>query len=82
MAEVVPDDGARFYEIESLWTAYPWDDWLNGQTWLLSKATDFPLFSVVKFRNKCKYVARSRQLAIRTKIEGDGLYIQAYKPAT
>jgi hypothetical protein len=78
MAEVVPGEEPGFYQIQDLWM-YPWNDWFDGQTWKLTWGQDFLSPSVSKFRDQVKYVARVREVAVRTRIKGDSLYIQAYE---
>lgn len=79
MAEVVPSEEAGFYQIQELWT-YPWEQWMNGETWKLTYGVDFLSLYPSKFRDKVKYVARKNGIAVHTRIKGDVLYVQAYRP--
>jgi hypothetical protein len=80
MARVLATEDPGFYQIQELWS-FPWAQWLDGQVWELTYGTDFQGPSVPSFRDRVKYVAnRQYHLAVRTRIKGDKLYIQAYKP--
>ncbi len=59
---------------------YPWSQWFDGQVWELRQVEDFPSTNLRKFRNQVYYVAKTMDLAVRTRVEGDKLYIQAYEP--
>ena len=78
MAKKIPEDSVQFYQIIGLWE-YPWHEWLDGSVWELTLGEDFHTPSVPKFRDQVKYVAGRQGKAIRTRIRGNRLYIQAYE---
>lgn len=55
---------------------YDWDTILNGNTWALTKGEDFEC-SVDGFRSAARNAATKRNVAIRTKIEGDTVIVMA-----
>lgn len=57
---------------------YPWREWFDGSTWKLTKGEDFTV-AVGDMRSTAFATATRRGLKIRTRIDGDVLYIQAYR---
>jgi len=54
---------------------YPWHDWFDGSAWELTCA-DFD-GSLAAFRARCYRMAREFEYRLRTRAEGDRLFIQA-----
>lgn len=60
---------------------YPWNDWLNGKPWLLTKAEDFPNTTIAAFRATVSNKAKERGGKARTQAKGETqLIIQFYTP--
>ena len=57
-------------------TRYPWDQWLDGNIWALTKGDDFEQDSE-HFRAHVYIAARNRGKKARTTRAGDVLHIQA-----
>jgi len=55
---------------------YPWDEWLDGSIWLLTRGLDFAV-TVENFRAVAFAAAKRNGLALRTTRDGDHLAIQA-----
>ncbi len=55
---------------------YPWDEWLDGFAWRLTRGEDFVPTSE-SFRSMAYDAAELRGLKCQTKIDGDSLTIQA-----
>jgi hypothetical protein len=58
---------------------YPWNEWLDGDTWELVHGEDFQP-DIPYFAQMCYGAATKRGMKCRTKREGDTLTIQAYIP--
>lgn len=72
----------RIFEHEVPWRRqpastrlYPWHDWFDGSTWLLTE-DDFD-GAMPAFRARLYYMAREMGYRLRTRLQPDGLYIQA-----
>jgi hypothetical protein len=59
-------------------TRYPWDEWLDGNIWQLTKGDDFPS-DAYNFRNGAINAARRKGLKVRTSRSGDVVTIQAVR---
>ena len=59
-------------------TIYPWDEWLDGQIWQLTRGEDFKC-KVLSFRMAAKYAAVTRGLNVDVQVRGDTVTIQAIK---
>ena len=59
---------------------YAWDQWLNGECWLLIQGEDFDI-DVQPFRSCAIMAAKKRKLKVRTKRSTEGVYLQAYDPS-
>jgi hypothetical protein len=57
-------------------TRYPWDQWLDGNIWALTKGDDFDQ-NTEHFRAQVYIAARNRGVKARTTRLGDVLHIQA-----
>lgn len=57
-------------------TRYPWDQWLDGQTWELTPGEDFGT-SVATFRRVLHSAATARGRKYITRLNDGKLYIQA-----
>jgi hypothetical protein len=70
----------EFYTYEPGWyqhsTVFPYGDWFNGSTWLLTPGEDFPQ-SVPAFRSLMYRMAREFGLRLRTRMTSEGLAVQA-----
>lgn len=64
---------------------YPWDEWLNGETWELRQGSDYPT-PTERFRQTAWEAARTRGMKIATRLlrdgAGEGLAIRAYARPT
>lgn len=58
---------------------YPWDEWLNGQTWRISK--DDIRVAFTSFRSMAYSAAHIRGLRVRTVMDESSIVIQAYEYA-
>lgn len=57
---------------------YPWDQWLDGQVWLLDPAVDFPPgVKTHGFRSAAANAARGRGLRVAIRVRPEGVYLQA-----
>ena len=54
---------------------YPWDEWLNGQTWRLVKGTDFPTTDAANFATYASRVISRRKLALKVSRDGPVVFI-------
>ena len=55
---------------------YPWDEWLDGSTWRITRGADFD-GKVVSMRKMVSLAGRQRGLRAETRIEGDSLIFRA-----
>ena len=61
-------------------TKYPWDEWLDGDMWVLEQDEDFPGTKIDQFRKGASEAARARGLKLRTSRLGPTtIVVQAYK---
>lgn len=67
-SEVISPDGPRR-------TAYPWDQWGDGEWWRLERGVDFEA-SVSDFRANAYQLARRRGMKARTRIRGNVVFLQ------
>jgi len=51
---------------------YPWHDWLDGRTWALDPAADFPAVGVKHFRSMAAAAAARRGKRSITVLRPDG----------
>jgi len=59
---------------------YPWDEWLDGQVWRLTRGEDFNCLAS-SFQCMVSRVAKVRGLLCSTAREGDdAVIVQAFKP--
>jgi hypothetical protein len=49
---------------------YPWNDWANGETWVLVRGEDYKI-STMQFRSQMSQVARRRGLTLHTIVSED-----------
>ena len=63
--------------LNSTGKAYDWDNWLNGDVWLIEKDADFTC-DPNSFRSQVDIAARARGLRVRTKKVPEGMQIQAH----
>jgi hypothetical protein len=56
-------------------TKYPWNKWLDGRIWILVKDKDFKI-QCESIRIIAINYARDQGLAVRTRVQGDKVYIQ------
>lgn len=61
---------------------YPWDEWLDGSVWKLTKADDFPGVKAETMRTAAQAAAQKRDLKVRTSVqdEGEAVIVQSYAP--
>lgn len=60
---------------------YPWDEWLDGSVWRLTRSEDFPNARATSMRVRFHHMARARDMKVHTKFEeAEVLVVQAYKP--
>lgn len=64
------------YKFNTRQSEYPWSQWLNGQTWALTKGKDFKC-GMPSMRQMCHAAARREGKRVATQIDGDNLVIQA-----
>ena len=57
---------------------YPWDKWLDGQTWQLTQGKDFKC-SVLSFQSTAQATANKRGGRLRTHTKDKKLVIQFYR---
>ena len=60
---------------------YPWNEWLDGRSWKLTKGEDFHI-QPESFRATISVTAKRRGLKVRTKAFDGGMFVQAYKENT
>jgi hypothetical protein len=59
---------------------YPWDEWLDGDHWVLEADEDFPGTKVAQFRKTAAEAASKRGMRTRTTSLGPTtIVLQAYK---
>ena len=51
---------------------YPWEQWLDGETWRVTRDADFDC-KVASMRKAVFLAAQRRGLKVQTQIEGDSL---------
>jgi hypothetical protein len=57
---------------------YPWDEWLDGRVWKLTRGEDFhskPRY----FGNMAQVSGARRGVKVETRVDGDVLYIRALR---
>lgn len=59
---------------------YPWTEWLNGESWELTRGVDFTLDDA-SFRAAVSAAARSKGLRARVAKVAEGKYVIAAAPA-
>ena len=60
---------------------YQWDDWFNGEVWLLVGGEDGDFTSSVEgFRSSAHNAAKRMGCTINTVVKDDGVYLQAIWP--
>lgn len=57
----------------------PWEEWLDGNIWQLTKGEDFDR-SVESIRSGAFVKAKAMGLKVRTSVKENTIVIQAYKP--
>lgn len=57
---------------------YPWDNWLNGEIWELTRDEDFTI-TPENFAKTAYTAARRRDLKVRTDSNQNVLVLQAYE---
>lgn len=55
---------------------YPWDEWMDGSTWRITRGADFDV-KVLSIRSGVHRCARQRGLRSEARIEGDSLIFRA-----
>jgi hypothetical protein len=58
--------------------SYPWDEWLDGRVWRLTRGEDFhskPRY----FGNMAQVSGARRGVKVETRVDGDVLYIRALR---
>ncbi len=55
---------------------YPWDEWLDGGTWRITRGADFDV-KVASMRKAVFLAAQKHGLRIETRLEGDSLIFRA-----
>lgn len=73
MGKRIRTHDAGFYHYDNV---YPWHDWLDGSTWLLTPGEDFKQ-PVPAFRTLAYRIAKENEYRLRTRLRPEGLYIQA-----
>jgi hypothetical protein len=59
-------------------STYPWDEWLDGRVWKLTRGEDFP--SKPRYFGNMAQVSGSRRgVKVETRVDGDDLYIRALR---
>tara|TARA_R100001230_G_C5544659_1_gene74241 strand:- start:84 stop:563 length:480 start_codon:yes stop_codon:yes gene_type:complete len=58
-------------------SVYPWDQWLDGQPWMLTIGEDYKT-TTRQFRGAAEAAARRKGLWIRGAVQQNGIVIQAY----
>ena len=59
---------------------YPWDEWLDGDMWVLERNEDFPSSTLDSLRKAASGAATTRGLKVRsTRLGTTTIVIQAYK---
>lgn len=74
MATPVPD--YKFTETRGATAIYPWDQWLDGQSWRLVRKVDF-FITLSSMKNYIYIMARKRGLKAKIAVEGDVIYMKA-----
>jgi hypothetical protein len=54
---------------------YPWDEWLNGETWELVQGTDFHTASSSNFATYALRMIKRRELDLRVVVRGPVVWI-------
>jgi len=57
---------------------YPWDEWLNGAIWVVTKGEDFDC-QTDSFVAALDYACKTRKLKYQTSIDGDNVTFQSYE---
>lgn len=57
---------------------YPWDDWMNGQVWLIDN-DDISHTNADSFILRAWHAAKRRGMRVKTRKRAEGVYIQAFK---
>lgn len=57
---------------------YPWDQWLDGQVWELTKDVDYSVTMAI-MRSLVYTTCKHRGLAVKICVRGNQMYIQASK---
>jgi hypothetical protein len=55
---------------------YPWDEWLDGSTWCITRGADFDV-KPFSMRSAVQGAGERRGLRIQTQIKGDSLVFRA-----
>ena len=55
---------------------YPWDEWLDGQTWRLVRGEDFTT-QINSFRSTAIIRAKARGVKLKTVVDGEAVYLRA-----
>jgi len=55
---------------------YPWEKWLDGSTWRITRGADFN-GKVVSMRKMVAHAARGRDMRVETQIDGDSVIFRA-----
>lgn len=76
MAEVV--NGYEFTKATRE-SKYPWGEWLDGRVWKLTSGVDFDT-NAATFRDMCFNRVSGTDLKVRTRVKGNVIHLQAYKP--
>lgn len=74
MATPVPD--YKFTETRGATAIYPWDQWLDGQSWRLVRKVDF-FVTLPSMKNHIYATARRCGLSAKIAVEGDVIYMKA-----
>ena len=54
---------------------YPWDEWLDGDVWMLAQGEDFDVVPT-SFANTVRSAAKRRGYSVTTRIRGNSIYVQ------
>lgn len=60
-------------------TQYPWERWLDGNVWKITKDDDFEI-QLDTFMSKVYFEASERDLIVRVKLQDTSVIVQAYTP--
>lgn len=55
---------------------YPWDEWLDGRVWHLTRGEDFTT-SPRNFSSSVRQAAARKGVKLSTRVLGDNVFIQA-----